>query len=465
MKKVFAFVLSFIIITAAFMPVLNAQVSAEETAPFAALPEPGSGDVDGDGVTAPADARLALRCAVNLEQLSESAFKAADMDGDGEITPADARTILRIAVGLPADEKEPENEFEKAVNDTMKKMSLREKVGQLFVVMPEVLSPEIVNKRVSKTGIANVYSVSESMKETYEKYPVGGFILFGGNISSGSQLKNFTSQLHALGSIRPFVYIDEEGGTVARIGNSGCINVQKYGNMQSIAETRDPANAYALGEGIGSYLNEYGIDLDFAPVADVNTNPYNPVIGRRAFGSEPVLAGKMVSAVISGLHSQGVGSCIKHFPGHGDTKTDTHKAYAETLKTWNEIKNCEMIPFEAGIKAGTDMVMAAHISAPKVTGDGTPATLSYTLITEKLRGELGYDGVVITDSMSMLAVADRYTPAEAAVKAIKAGVDIVLIPDCCAEAFNGIINAVNSGEISVDRINESVRRVLTMKMK
>ncbi len=389
----------------------------------------------------------------------EQTTDAEDTEAESELTEETAQP-----------EKEPETVSPAAngvrytsVDEAMSKMTLEEKVGQLFVIMPEALYPSMKNKKFTQSGVDYAFSLSDGMKETYAAYPAGGFILFGGNISSGDQLKGFTSQLHDLGPVRPFVYIDEEGGTVARIGNSGCISVPKYGNMQSIADTGDTDNAYAVGAGIGGYLKDYGIDLDFAPVADVNTNPSNPVIGRRAFGSDPALAGDMVSAVIKGLHSQGVGSCIKHFPGHGDTNTDTHKAYAETLKTWDEIKNCEMIPFIDGINAGTDMVMVAHISAPNVTGDDTPATLSYTLVTEKLRRELGYNGVVTTDSMSMLAVADRYSPAEAAVTAIKAGIDIVLIPDDYIAAYNGVLDAVKNGEISEARINESVRRILTMK--
>lgn len=351
------------------------------------------------------------------------------------------------------------------VSEALAGMTLEEKVGQLFIVMPEALYPSQRGLKLTEHSPSYAFSLSQEMKETFEAYPAGGFILFGGNISGGGQLKELTASLHSLGRVRPYVYIDEEGGTVARIGNSDVISVPKFGNMQSVAETGDPANAYEVGASIGGYLAEYGVDLDFAPVADVNTNPDNPVIGRRAFGSDPETAGEMVAAVIEGLHSAGVGSCIKHFPGHGDTNTDTHKAYAETLKTWEEIASCEMLPFIAGMEAGTDMVMAAHIAAPNVTGDDTPATLSYTLVTEKLRGELGYDGVVVTDSMAMLAVAERYSPAEAALAAFKAGVDIVLIPDDYIAAFEGILSAVQSGEISEARLNESVERILRMKME
>lgn len=350
-----------------------------------------------------------------------------------------------------------------SVGDAMAAMTLEEKVGQVFVIMPEALLPETQNVKLTSLELDGVLSVTDGMRENYARYPAGGFILFGRNISTAPLLRSFTSELHALGTVRPFVYIDEEGGTVARIGNSGTISVPQFGNMQSIADTGDPDNAYNAGAQIGGYLAEYGIDLDFAPVADVNTNPDNPVIGKRAFGSDPELAGEMVAAVIRGLHSAGVGSCIKHFPGHGDTKTDSHTGYAETLKTWDEIKACEMLPFRAGIDAGTDMVMAAHIAVPAVIGDGTPSTLSYTMLTEKLRGELGYNGVIITDSMMMAAVADKYTSSQAAVAAFKAGADIILMPNDYAAAFNGLLDAVRSGEITEARLNASVERILRMK--
>ena len=203
--------------------------------------------------------------------------------------------------------------------------------------------------------------------------------------------------------------------------------------------------------------------MDFAPVADVNTNPLNPVIGSRAFGDDPQQAARMVSRVIEGLHDSGVASCVKHFPGHGDTATDTHTGYAETLKTWEEIKNCEMIPFQAGIDAGTDMVMTAHIAAPNVTGTSEPSTISPIMLTEKLRGELGYDGLIITDALSMGAIREAYSSAEACVLCVQAGVDLLLMPYDYFEAFDGVARAVEEGRIPEERIDESVCRILRFK--
>ena len=332
-------------------------------------------------------------------------------------------------------------------------MTVREQVGMLFWIRPESLIADEEGK---------VRSLTSEMKKNYEKYPAGGFVLFSKNLKDEETLIKLTSDIHKMNE-RAFIAIDEEGGTIARIAKCDAFDVERFPDMEEIALAGDESEAYRLGITIGGYLNEYGIDADFAPVADVNTNPDNPVIGKRAFGDDPKVAAGMVCKVIDGLHDAGVLCCIKHFPGHGDTTNDTHKEYAETLKTWEEIKAVEMIPFEAGISEGTDMVMVAHISAPMVTGDDTPASLSKVLITDKLRGELGFTKVIVTDALDMQAITDKYGDAKAAELAFNAGADILLMPKDYYAAFDGIIESVNAGTITEDRINESVKRILMMK--
>ena len=173
----------------------------------------------------------------------------------------------------------------------------------------------------------------------------------------------------------------------------------------------------------------------------------------------------MVSAEIKGLHESGIMSCAKHFPGHGDTKGDTHYEFVYVEKTWDELLDCEIIPFTAAMDADTDMIMVAHIAARNVTDDGLPSSMSKEMITDRLRGELGYKGVVITDSMAMGAVADKYSPAEAAVKSIQAGADIILMPEDYKAAFQGVLDAVNNGTISQERLDESVLRILNLKQQ
>lgn len=330
-------------------------------------------------------------------------------------------------------------------------LSLREKVGQLFVIVPEALT-------------SSSQSVDDSMKKIYAQYPAGGFALFAKNISNPDQLMRYTKDLHELNTtIKPFVCVDEEGDIVARLANNPKFDLPRFGSMNSIAMSKDTSKAYNVGNSIGDYLAQYGFDVDFAPVADVNTNPKNPVIGNRAFGNDPYLAGEMVAKVLEGLHRHGVYGCIKHFPGHGDTSTDTHIGAAQTLKTWEQMKKCEMIPFCKGVDANAKFVMIAHISAPNVTGNNEPASVSRCIVTDKLRNEIGYNGVIITDSFSMGGITNQYTSAEATVKAIKAGVDIVLMPQNYIEAFDAVIHAVQTGEIDEKYIDESVYRILSLK--
>lgn len=346
----------------------------------------------------------------------------------------------------------------------MQSMTLREKVGQLFMIRPDALEGRFGPAELEDNSIIGTTRVSEEMKRTYANYPCGGFALFRKNIISPSQLMGFTEALHALNSCAPMLGIDEEGGRIARIANHPAnFNVTKFPSMGAIAQSGDESQAFAAGKTIGAYLSAYGLDIDFAPVADVNTNPKNPVIGDRAFGNDPAVAAGMVKQVIAGLHESGAASCVKHFPGHGDTATDTHTGYAETLKTWEEISACEMIPFRAGIDAGTDFVMTAHIAAPNVTGSDEPATMSYTLLTEKLRGELGFQGLIITDALAMGAIREKYSSSQACVQCILAGADILLMPYDYFEAFDGVVQAVENGVIPESRIDESVYRVLSFK--
>ena len=348
----------------------------------------------------------------------------------------------------------------------MESMTLREKVGQLFMIRPDALEGRFGPAELEDNSITGTTRVSDEMREKYALYPCGGFALFRKNILSASQLLMFNERLHGMGEISPMLGIDEEGGRIARIANhSADFGVKKFPSMGSIAAGGDESKAFEAGLTIGQYLKAYGFDVDFAPVADVNTNPRNPVIGDRAFGDNPEVASGMVQAVIRGLHEGGTASCVKHFPGHGDTATDTHTGYAETKKTWEEISNCEMLPFRAGIAAGTDFVMTAHISAPNVTGSDEPSTMSYTILTEKLRGELGFEGLIITDALSMGAIREKYSSSEACVRCIQAGVDILLMPYDYFEAFDGVVRAVESGVIPESRIDESVYRILKFKME
>ena len=355
------------------------------------------------------------------------------------------------------------------VEKQLQQMSLREKVGQMFYVRPECLDTTIhfnllSNIDTSADDITKIklQAVNETMRGVNDKYPVGGIILYAHNIEDEAQLARFIPEIKNLkGS--PLLCIDEEGGRVARIGRNSNFHVKTYESMGAIGATGDPANAYECGNTIGTYLNHYGFDIDFAPVADVNTNPENIVIGARAFSDKPEVAAPMVVNYLQGLKDAGVTGCIKHFPGHGDTKNDTHYGYANSQKTWAEMLTCEMVTFKAGIQWGCQLIMTAHIAAPNVTGSDIPSTMSSIILQDKLRNELGYQNIIITDAMEMGAITKQYSNKEAAVGCIKAGVDIVLGPQNFVEAFDAVVDAVNNGTLSEERINQSVRRILKLK--
>ncbi len=344
----------------------------------------------------------------------------------------------------------------------LQQMTLREKVGQLFYIRLESLDPSIEWSTYDDLASIKILEVTENMKHVNENYPVGGIILYAWNIEDEAQLARIIPQIRALNG-HPLLCIDEEGGRVSRIANNPNFNVKKYESMAAIGATGDPQNAYECGNTIGTYLKRYGFDIDFAPVADVNTNPENVVIGPRAFSDAPAVAASMVVNYLQGLKDAGITGCIKHFPGHGDTKADTHYGYASTQKTWEEMLNCEMVTFKAGIQWGCQLVMTAHIGAPKVTGSDVPSTMSPIILQDKLRGELGYQNIIITDAMEMGAITQQYTSAEGAVGSIKAGVDIVLGPRYFTEAFDAVMAAVNNGTLSEERINQSVRRILKLR--
>lgn len=379
--------------------------------------------------------------------------------------------IATLAIGLLAlsckpdepviPDPDPDPIPQKTPQEQLASMSLREKIGQLFIVRPEALEYSVDWTNTSMTSY-QLMSITDSMRETWREYPVGGLIIYAHNIANPYQLTTFTRSIHDLGML---VCIDEEGGSVARIGRNKNFNVKTYSSMGDIGATGDPKNAYECGNTIGRYLKEYGVDINFAPVADVNTNPQNIVIGKRAFSDDPAVAAPMVTNYLQGLKDAGIVGCIKHFPGHGDTTADTHYGYAQSLKTWEQMLACEMITFIEGIKWGAQLIMTAHIAAPNVTGSDVPSTMSPVILQDKLRKELGYKNIIITDSMEMGAITREYTPAESAVGCIKAGADIFLGTMNLKECFDALVSAVQKGDIPQSRIDESVLRVLELKQQ
>ena len=326
-------------------------------------------------------------------------------------------------------------------------MSLHEKVCQLFVVRPEVL-----------TGLSPVTVAGEATQQALENYPVGGLIYSVDNLVTQEQTREMIENTQSYSKIPLIISADEEGGNVGRLMYKlGTTFIHSMYSYKDMGEDTAYQNALTIGTDMVSCL----FNTDFAPVADVWTNPANTVIGDRAYSDEFGQASELVAAAVRGFTESGVICCVKHFPGHGDTSTDTHEGAAVVDKSLEELRGGEFLPFEAGIEAGVDMVMVGHITVTAV--DDEPATISHEVITGLLREELGWDGVVVTDSLDMGALAG-YEIGEVCVKYLEAGGDIMLgIPDLAA-ALSALETAVTEGRLTEQRIDESALRVLMLKL-
>lgn len=355
-------------------------------------------------------------------------------------------------------EEENTNGVEQKTNKILSELTLQEKVTQMFIVTPDVLTEEDM-----------VTTLGPGLRNSYQDYPVGGFIMMGANISSPEQISNFNIMLKELSlqktGLLPFLCVDEEGGEVTRIASNDNFLIENVGNMSDVGSTGDVSNAYNAGVYIGGYLKNSSFNVNFAPDADLWINPDNSVVRFRAFGSEPELTARMVEQTVLGFHSQRICTALKHFPGHGATGQDSHEGKAYSQRTLEQLRQCEFLPFIAGIQAGTEFIMVGHIALPEVTGSDIPATLSPQIVTELLREELGYQGIVITDAMDMGAVTNYYSAEEAAVQAIQAGVDMILMPSDFEAAYQGVLLAVQNGVISEERLDESLKRIISLKIE
>lgn len=344
--------------------------------------------------------------------------------------------------------------LKEVVDSVMSEMTLEDKVAGLFFVTPEAL-----------TGVDKAVKAGEGTREALVKYPVGGLIYFDKNIQSEEQLKEMIATTGTMAKYPLFFGVDEEGGSVSRLAGSDALSIENVGPMGEIGAAGDTAKAYEAGKTIGTYLSTYGINMDFAPVADVLTDPENETIGDRSFGTDSAMVGQMAAQVAAGLQEAGVSACLKHFPGLGGTTVDTHDKLAESGRTLEEMQAGELLGFQPGIENGVDCVMVSHLSVPDVTGDSTPSSLSGVMISDVLRGTLGYDGIVITDALNMGAITEGYSSADAAVKAVTAGADMLLMPENFEEAYQGVLEAVQNGMISEERIDQSIKRIYRVKYR
>ncbi|MBQ3107829.1 MAG: glycoside hydrolase family 3 protein, partial [Firmicutes bacterium] len=352
-------------------------------------------------------------------------------------------------------------DFDWDVKELLASMTLREKVGQLFIVRPEWLNLVVDENGTILGGGASVKYMNDTIADVLQRYPAGGVALYSRNIVDPQQIKELNAGLQAASRIPLYIAVDEEGGIITRIACDKEFSVPKYPSPEYVARTGGILGVQEMGSTIGSYMKEYGFNMNFAPVADVNTNPYNPIIGNRAFSSDPAVAAEMAAAFAKGLRQEGVIPVYKHFPGHGDTAEDSHASVAVSYKTFAELDAAEWRPFRKMTAA--DYVMVGHIALPNVTGDMTPATMSSQIINDILRKHLGFEGLIMPDSLVMQAITKLYSTEEAAVKTLELGCDIILDPANYFVAFDAVLNAVETGRISEEQLDAAVLRILKSK--
>ena len=352
----------------------------------------------------------------------------------------------------PAPE-EPSSDAAKKAQTVLASMTQDEKLWQLFFVTPEAL-----------TNVNTATVAGETTKNALQTYPVGGIIYFAKNLETREQAAAMLANTQSYSRIPLFLGTHEEGGTVSRIGANEALGGTKVADMRSYGQSADPAQVYNAGQTLAANLTGLGFNLDFAPDCDVVSGA-DSVIGSRSFSSDPELCASLAGVIVKSLRAGGVVSCLKHFPGYGSATVDDHNGTSLIEKSLEELQATDLVPFQSIISSedSAPFVMVTHLSYPNVVGDDTPADLSSTIVTDLLRETLGFRNVIITDSHAMASITDRYSAGEAAVKALAAGCDMILMPADLQAAFDAVKAAVADGTLTQTRIDESVLRILTVK--
>lgn len=344
----------------------------------------------------------------------------------------------------------PAADYTRAAANLLSAMSTRDKICQLMIVTPEAL-----------TGIDGVNMAGETTRQSLENYPVGGIIYNTANLESAEQTEDMISASQGFSKLPLFIAVDEEGGNVARVAEK--LGTTAFEPMYTYKDQGAPI-AENNARTIAGDISKLGFNLDFAPVADVWTNPDNTAIGSRAYSDDSQQAAELVAAAVKGFSQGGVLSTLKHFPGHGGTTEDTHEGLAYIDKDVDALKSAELLPFKSGIEAGADMVMVGHLVVNAVDSD-LPATLSPKVVPQLLRDYLNYDGVVITDGMTMDAITDNYDYKSIVKGIFDADIDIILQPDSLDSYITAIEEALENGDITSDQLDRKVTRILTLKLK
>lgn len=340
--------------------------------------------------------------------------------------------------------------LEELVAAQIQGMTLEDKVAGLFIVTPE-----------SITGVSTAVKAGDGTKTALEKYAVGGLIYFSKNIKNHDQFQEMVEKTKSYAKYPLFLAVDEEGGSVSRLGGAGLGT--KVEDAMTIGQNGDFDYALQTGVTLGTNLVNMGLNLNFAPVADI-VSEQGSVIGNRSYGSDPQKVGELVSAVAQGIQSVGVGSCVKHFPGMGSTKQDPHKGISTTDRTEEQFRAEEFAAFRTAVDSGVTMIMISNMAAPGLTGNNEPCVFSQKVVTDILRNEMGYDGIIITDAMNMAAVSQYYAADEAAIMALKAGCDMILMPEDYEKACKGVLEQIQNGTLSEERINDALSRIYRVKL-
>lgn len=354
----------------------------------------------------------------------------------------------------PLLETDPEEEAAQArAQEYLATMTLEEKLWQMFFVTPEAL-----------TDVNTATRAGDATREALEGRPVGGVVYFAKNLENREQAVTMLANTQSYTKIPLFLAVDEEGGSVSRIGANEALGVAPVGSMGSYGEAGDPAKLYNDLSALASGMRELGFNMNFAPVADVRGGS-GSVIGDRAFSEDFEVCAALVPIAVTAMEDNGVFSCLKHFPGYGSNLVDDHNASAMIGKPLEDLEAVDLLPFAAGLEKGASFVMVSHVSYPSVTGTTDPADLSADIVTELLREKMRFRGVIITDAQNMAAITEKYSSGEAALAAIQAGCDMVLMPANLMEAYEALLAAVEAGTLTEARVDESVLRILTAKAR
>jgi beta-N-acetylhexosaminidase len=405
----------------------------------------------------PGEEREAVTPEEPVQERSASTQPAPERVEEALQEAAEARRSSRLATAralATPPEAPPERRLERRIDRILRSMSVEERIGQLIF-------PAIMKDRAGRP----IRTVTEEIRVLMEEVKPGGIILFGPNFTTIDGTRSFLAELQNLSEIPLVFAVDQEGGAVSRLTESSSLPATRIPAAATVGAAGSEELARELGRVVGSELRALGIVMNLAPVADVNTNPSNPVIRERAYGADPRRVAPIVAAVVEGMQSQGVAAVLKHFPGHGDTYDDTHHSSATVYHDMERLREVELVPFREGIEAGAMGVMTGHISVPKIVGNEEPATFSSQLLNGLLRDELGFDGLLITDSLAMAALINYYPQDEIVYRALEAGNDILLRPLYARRAYDALLQGVAAGRISEERIDRSVRRILRFKFE